>query len=51
MSERRMREIHDATTCAVAACADLIGTKWTSMVVKVLAEAGASDILSAICAM
>ncbi len=38
MSERRMQEIHDATTCAVAACADLIGTKWTSLLVHDLSE-------------
>ncbi len=38
MSERRMREVHDATTCAVAACADLIGTKWTSLLVHDLSE-------------
>jgi DNA-binding HxlR family transcriptional regulator len=38
VSERRMREVHDATTCAVAACADLIGTKWTSLLVHDLSE-------------
>jgi len=38
VSERRMQEIHDATTCAVAACADLIGTKWTSLLVHDLSE-------------
>jgi len=38
MSERSMRETHDGTTCAVAACADLIGTKWTSLIVHDLSE-------------
>src|ERR1700749_4842970 len=38
MSERSMREVHDGTSCAVAACADLIGTKWTSLVVHDLSE-------------
>ena len=38
VSERSMREVHDATTCAVAACADLIGTKWTSLIVHDLSE-------------
>ena len=33
-----MREVHDATTCAVAACADLIGTKWTSLIIHDLSE-------------
>jgi len=38
VSERSMREVHDATTCAVAACADLIGTKWTSLIIHDLSE-------------
>jgi DNA-binding HxlR family transcriptional regulator len=38
MSERSMRETHDGTSCAVAACADLIGTKWTSLIVHDLSE-------------
>ena len=38
MSERSMREVHDGTSCAVAACADLIGTKWTSLIVHDLSE-------------
>src|SRR5690348_16051789 len=38
VSERSMREVHDGTTCAVAACADLIGTKWTSLIVHDLSE-------------
>ena len=38
MSERSMREVHDGTSCAVAACADLIGTKWTSLIIHDLSE-------------
>jgi DNA-binding HxlR family transcriptional regulator len=38
MSERSMREVHDGTSCAVAACADLIGLKWTSLLVHDLSE-------------
>ena len=30
--------MHDGTTCAVAACAELIGTKWTSLLVHDLSE-------------
>jgi DNA-binding HxlR family transcriptional regulator len=33
-----MREVHDGTSCAVAACADLIGLKWTSLLVHDLSE-------------
>jgi DNA-binding HxlR family transcriptional regulator len=33
-----MREVHDAATCAVAACAELIGSKWTSLLVHDLSE-------------
>ncbi|HEY3921437.1 MAG TPA: helix-turn-helix domain-containing protein, partial [Gaiellaceae bacterium] len=38
VSERSMGEVHDGTTCAVAACADLIGQKWTSLIVHDLSE-------------
>jgi len=38
MSERRMFEVHDGTTCAVAATSELIGTKWTSLIVHDLSE-------------
>ncbi len=38
MSERRMNDIHDCTCCAVAATADLIGSKWTSLIVHDLSE-------------
>ena len=33
-----MREVHDGSSCAVAACADLIGLKWTSLLVHDLSE-------------
>jgi DNA-binding HxlR family transcriptional regulator len=38
MSERRMFEVHDGTTCAVAATSDLIGSKWTALIVHDLSE-------------
>ena len=38
MGERRMNDIHDCTCCAVAATADLIGSKWTSLLVHDLSE-------------
>src|SRR5262245_15455991 len=38
MAERRMNEVHDASTCAVAATSDLIGSKWTSLIVHDLSE-------------
>jgi DNA-binding HxlR family transcriptional regulator len=38
MSERRMMEIHDGSSCAVAATSDLIGSKWTALVVHDLSE-------------
>jgi DNA-binding HxlR family transcriptional regulator len=33
-----MNEVHDGSCCAVAACADLIGSKWTSLIVHDLSE-------------
>jgi DNA-binding HxlR family transcriptional regulator len=38
MSERRMNEVHDGTTCAVAATSELIGSKWTALIVHDLSE-------------
>src|SRR3954452_12453616 len=38
MSERRMREVHDGTSCAVAATSDIIGAKWTALIVHDLSE-------------
>ncbi len=36
--ERKMGEFHDGTCCAVAATSDLIGSKWTSLIVHDLSE-------------
>ena len=38
MSERRMMEVHDGSCCAVAATSDLIGSKWTALIVHDLSE-------------
>jgi DNA-binding HxlR family transcriptional regulator len=38
VSERRMREVHDGTSCAVAATSELIGSKWTALIVHDLSE-------------
>jgi len=38
MSERKMGEVHDGSCCAVAATSDLIGSKWTSLIVHDLSE-------------
>ena len=35
---RRMNEVHDGVTCAVAATSDLIGSKWTALIVHDLSE-------------
>jgi DNA-binding HxlR family transcriptional regulator len=35
---RRMGDVHDGTCCAVAATSDLIGSKWTSVIVHDLSE-------------
>src|SRR3712207_6235830 len=35
---RAMNEIHDATSCSVAACAEIIGGKWTALLVHDLSE-------------
>ena len=35
---RKMNEVHDAFTCAVAATSDLIGSKWTALIVHDLSE-------------
>lgn len=34
---RTMKEVHDAT-CSVAACAEIIGAKWTALLVHDLSE-------------
>jgi DNA-binding HxlR family transcriptional regulator len=36
--ERKMNDVHDGNTCAVAATSDLIGSKWTSLIVHDLSE-------------
>jgi DNA-binding HxlR family transcriptional regulator len=36
--ERTMNPVHESTTCAVAACADIIGAKWTALLVHDLSE-------------
>src|SRR5712691_11076809 len=38
MSDRRMMEVHDGSCCAVAATSDLIGSKWTALIVHDLSE-------------
>ena len=38
MAERTMNEIHGALTCAVAATAELIASKWTPLLVHDLEE-------------
>jgi DNA-binding HxlR family transcriptional regulator len=38
MAARTMNPIHEATSCAVAACAEIIGAKWTALLVHDLSE-------------
>ena len=38
MAARKMNDVHDGFTCAVAATSDLIGSKWTSLIVHDLSE-------------
>lgn len=38
MAMRTMGPIHDAETCSVAACAEILGTKWTALIVHELSE-------------
>lgn len=35
---RTMNPVHEATSCAVAACADIIGAKWTALLVHDMSE-------------
>src|SRR5437899_8078680 len=35
---RTMNQVHHCSTCSVAACADIIGAKWTALVVHDLSE-------------
>jgi DNA-binding HxlR family transcriptional regulator len=38
MAARTMNAVHEATTCAVAACAEIIGSKWTALLVHDMSE-------------
>jgi DNA-binding HxlR family transcriptional regulator len=38
MAIRTMNPVHEATSCAVAACAEIIGAKWTALLVHDLSE-------------
>jgi DNA-binding HxlR family transcriptional regulator len=38
MATRTMNAVHDPTTCAVAASAEIIGAKWTALLVHDLSE-------------
>jgi len=35
---RTMNQVHESTSCAVAACAAIIGAKWTALLVHDLSE-------------
>ncbi len=35
---RTMNPVHETTSCAVAACAEIIGAKWTALLVHDLSE-------------
>jgi DNA-binding HxlR family transcriptional regulator len=35
---RTMNPVHETTSCSVAACAEIIGTKWTALLVHDLSE-------------
>jgi DNA-binding HxlR family transcriptional regulator len=35
---RTMGEVHDRGSCSVAACAEILGTKWTALIVHELSE-------------
>jgi DNA-binding HxlR family transcriptional regulator len=35
---RTMNPVHEATSCGVAACAEIIGAKWTALLVHDLSE-------------
>jgi DNA-binding HxlR family transcriptional regulator len=38
MATRTMNQVHKSTTCAVAATAEIIGAKWTALLVHDLSE-------------
>ena len=35
---RTMNPVHEATSCSVAACAEIVGAKWTALLVHDLSE-------------
>jgi DNA-binding HxlR family transcriptional regulator len=35
---RTMNAVHEATSCSVAACAEIVGAKWTAILVHDLSE-------------
>jgi DNA-binding HxlR family transcriptional regulator len=35
---RTMNPVHESTTCSVAACAEIIGAKWTALLVHDMSE-------------
>jgi DNA-binding HxlR family transcriptional regulator len=35
---RTMNPVHDSTSCSVAACAEIVGAKWTAILVHDLSE-------------
>jgi DNA-binding HxlR family transcriptional regulator len=38
MATRTMNPVHEATSCAVAACTEILGAKWTALIVHDLSE-------------
>ncbi len=38
VATRTMNPVHDALSCSVAACAEIIGAKWTALLVHDLSE-------------
>ena len=38
MATRTMNPVHEATSCSVAACAEIIGAKWTALLLHDLSE-------------
>jgi DNA-binding HxlR family transcriptional regulator len=38
MAARTMLQVHQTETCSVAACAEIVGAKWTVMIVHDLSE-------------
>jgi DNA-binding HxlR family transcriptional regulator len=38
MAARTMNPIHESTSCAVAACTEILGAKWTALIIHDLSE-------------